>query len=345
MQPQYQISRDAADALREFSDEYRLALALGPVTPWAEQAGHVRTTDAYKTTFPIPIDSIGYAEYRGDFKFDALYSRSLSMTTKEYAAGVEAEVRMLEAPDWIDWAGKPAQYALEWSRLPNELVAAMLESGSGAGPYLDFYRDSDANIPSTRRLFAADHLFNVLDDSVGDFDNRISVTMAEIRSGVAFKRINNAFRGILGPNGKPMDLTFSGGSLLNHSLQESLFDEVLKSDTLIRAVSSTGVADATSSVVAALTTNNRYKGTVGAVTCAELTNEDVFYALAAAKSGLHPWIIQKQGAPEQRVWDKSSEYYRDSSKVKIAYKGGLGIAACLPHRIMKVTISDFDPDA
>lgn len=342
--PQHQISRDAADRLREWSDEYRTALALPDVDPWAEQNGHVRTTDAYKTTFPVPVDQVGYHEFKGDPKFDTLYSRTLSMQTKEYQAGVEAETRMIEAPDFIDWAGKPAQYALEWSRLPNELVAAMLESGSGQGPFLDFYRDSDANIPSARRLFAADHPFNVLDDSVGSWENEVSVTMAEIRSGKAFKRINRKFRSICGPNGKRMGLKLQGGKLLCHSDQENLFDEVLKSDTLIRAVSDLGTPDATADVVSAVVTNNRYRGTIAYQVGDELTTDDVFYALAAPKSGLHAWIVQKQGAPEESVWDKSSEYYRGSGRVKISYKGGMGIAACLPHRIIKVTITDFDAD-
>lgn len=337
--PFLQVSHDAQRALEEFSDEFRSALALGDFDTWAGQLGFVHTTDALKTTWPIPLDAAGYKEFKGDIKFRSLYHRSLSMKSKQWTDGVEVAAIQVEAPDFVNWAGQPAAMATEWTRLPNEIVATMLESGSGAnGPFLDFYKDNDSNTASTRQLFASDHPFNVLRSSVGTFDNDQTTTVAEIQNGTFFDTIEEYFRGIKGPNGKPMGLRMLGGTFLVPAHRAALFKRTLETDTLIRSVSSLGVPDAVSSVVAAVPTNNIYQGYKYQV-ADELTAGSVFYAIAGGKPGLHPWIVQQGSAPEEIVHDKSSEMYKRSLNVGIAYVGQANSAAALPHRIAKVTIT------
>lgn len=338
MIPSYQVSRDAARALEEFSDEMRGALVATEVNNWAGALGFVRTTDALKTTFPIPIDAAGYKEFKGDIKFRHLYARSLSMKGRMWSDGVEALAAEIEAPDFIDWAGAPENMATEWLRLPNEMVADMLAAGSLAGPLLDFYRDPDSETASTRRLFATDHPFNVLKPSIGSWDNTLQCTTAQIKSGEIFDRINDRFRSIKKPNGKPMGIKFDGGNLLIPSTRETLFESVLKEDLLIRAVSNAGVPDASANVVSAVTTSNRYKGKSYTV-ADELEDQDHFYAIAAPKPGLHCWVVQKQGAPEEIRHDKDSHKYKETLRVGVAYVGHGNAAACLPHRIIRVQIT------
>lgn len=336
--PYLQVSRDASRALEEFSDEFRQALVLGDVTPWAEQLGLVRTTNALKTTFPIPLDAAGYKEFKGELKFRNLYHRSLSMVGKEWHDGVEAEIRQIEAPDFIDWAGAPANMAREWLRLPNEMVATMLAISSYDGPLLDFYRDADTETASTRRLFATDHPYNVLDTGVGSFNNTMTCTAAEIMSGAAFDNINDRFRSFKGPNGKPLGLKLDGGNFLVPSTRETLFTKALKDDLIVHAVSNAGVQDATSNVVAAVTTANRHKGR-NFIVGDELGSQDYFYALAAGRPGLVPWVIQKEGSPQEIRFDKDSEESRKTGMVKLAYKGLANAAACLPQGIIRVQIT------
>lgn len=336
--PYLQVSRDASRALEEFSDEFRSALVLGEITPWAAQLGLLRTTSALKTTHPIPLSAAGYKEFKGELKFRNLYHRSLSMTGKEWSDGVEAEIRQLEAPDFIDWAGEPARIAAEWQRLPNEMVASMLALGSLAGPLLDFYRDPDTETASTRRLFATDHPYNVLDVGLGTFNNTIQVTAAEIQSGAAFDEINDHFRAIKGPNGKPLGLKLDGGNMLIPSTRETLFTKALKDDLLIRAVDNAGAPDATASVVAAVTTSNRHKGRAFVVGD-ELADQDHFYAFAAGRPGLVAWVVQTEGSPQEIRFDKDSEESKKTGMVKVAYKGLANASACLPHGIVRVEIT------
>jgi hypothetical protein len=338
MDPNLQVSNDAARALEEFSEEFRTALALGPINPWASDLGLVRNTNALKTSFPIPVSAAGYHEFKGDMKYRQLYERSLSMTMKKWQDGVEEFADVLEAPDFIDWAGEPARMATEWMRQPNIMVADMLALNTLDGPVLDFYTDKDSGTAGTRKLFAADHPFNVFNVGLGDFDNRLSVTAAEIANGTAWDSITAHFRAIKGANGKPLGLTFSGGYCLVPYTRENLFKNALEFDTLIRNVASTGTINASASVVAAVTQNNRYKGTFGYTVSDELADQDHFYAFAAPKAGLYPWCIQL-GTPEEFIHDKSSDTYKASLKVKYAVVGKANAAACLPHGIVRVTIT------
>jgi hypothetical protein len=337
--PYLQVSRDASRALEEFSNEFSSALVLGAFEAWAGMFGLTRTSSAIKTTWPIPISAAGYHEFKGDHKYRHLYHRSLSMTTKQWQDGVEEFARVIEAPDFIDWAGEPGRIATEWLRQPQVLVADMLALSSLDGPLLDFYRDADSDTASTRRLFAADHPYNVLDPDLGDFDNTLDTTVAEIQSGAFFDAANDHFSSILGPNGKPLGLRMTGGNCLVPATRENLFKNTLQFDTIVRTVNNVGTIGATSNVVAGVPQNNIYKGTVGYTRADELADQDHFYALAAGRPGLYPWIVQTAGAPEEFLFDKSSERYKNTLKVAVSYVGDMAAAACLPHGILRVRIT------
>jgi hypothetical protein len=339
--PYLQVSRDAAQALTEFSDEFRSALTLADDFPiWSEALGYVRSTNALKTTFPIPVDAAGYKAFKGNMKYRSLYARSLSMFTTPWQDGVEALSEQVEAPDFLGWIEAPGNMAREWRRLPNLIVADLLAEGSLDGPILDFYTDRDSKTASTRRLFAGDHPYNVFKASVGSFDNRMTTTIANIRNGEFFKAVSKHFRTLKGANGKPLGLRMGGGEFLIPVDHEELFKEVLESDDLVRAVSSSGVLDATSNVVAAIPRNNIYKGTFGRTVGEELADQDHFYAIAAGGDpGNVPWVVQKQAAPEEIVFDKTSERWKDTGMISIGYRGNMNANACLPHRIVRVQIT------
>lgn len=330
-----QVSRDAALALTEFSDEFRSALALGDIETWAAANGLVHTTDALKSTFPIPVDAAGYHEFKGDIKYRSLYERSLSMKKKQWQDGVEAPAIEIEKGDFIGWADAPAHMAQEWQRQPNVVVMAMLE----ANPYLDFYRDADSNTASARALFASDHPFNVLDSGIGSFDNDVDTTVADIRSGKFFDDTNAYFRAIKGPNGKPLGLRLAGGTCLVPPTRENLFKKALELDTVIRAVSNAGVPDATANVVASVTEANMWKSAVKYTVTDESSQADYFYVIAAGKPGLHPWVVMQGASLEEIQNDKSSDFYKRTLKVSVAEIGELNAAAALPHRILRVHIT------
>jgi hypothetical protein len=328
------VSRTAARALEEFSDAFKGALALAPPEMWASEIALVVVTDALKTTFPIPLDSAGYHEFKGDMKYRALYNRALSMKSKKWQDGVQELAEIVEAPDFIDWQNQPAKMAVEWARLPNTLAAAVLE----ANPNLDFYRDPDTGTASSRALFADDHPCNVLIGS-DTFDNDKTTTVAKIRSGEFYDDVYTHYAGINGPNGKPMGLRASGGLVLCPVGRELLIKQSLESDTLINAVTNAGAPYGTSNVVAAVTEQNRHKGVMRHVVARELTSNDYLYTIGSGNEECHPLIIMQGASPEEFVHDKSSEMYKNHLKIAIAYVGDANVAAALPHKICRWNIT------
>jgi hypothetical protein len=337
--PYYQVSRTAAHALEEFSDDFKSALVLADVVNWAEQCGFVRTSDALSTTFPLPLDAAGFHELKGDIKFRTLYSRRMRMQTKEWQDGVEAPIIEIEAPDFADWAGAPQNIAREWLRQPNKVVAAMLALGSFAGPLLSLYDDDDTDTKGTRRMFAADHPYHPLDASVGTFDNRLSTTVAELESGAFWDEAEDHFRSICGPNGERLGLTVLGGKCLVPSTRSTLFKRILEADTLITTIDDAGARNQTSGVVAAALESNRYKGSISYVVGDELASQDYFYVFAAGRPGLYPYVVQKQGQPEETVFDADSERAKYTRRVGVSYIGRLNAAGAMPQPIARVEIT------
>lgn len=325
------VSRTAARALEEFSDAMRGALAIAEPQLWAAQWGLVVSTDAIKMTFPIPLDAAGYKEFKGDIKYRSVYSRALSMIPKKWTDGVEELAEVVEAPDFIDWAGQPGKIAREWLRLPDVLAAGVLE----ANPLLDFYRDPDTNTAGTRHLFAGDHPNNVL-IGAGSFNNDRTTTVADILSGQFFKDASTYYAGIKGPNGQPMGLRLSGGSVLTSLNRDQLFEEALKQDSVIRAIDNLG-KPAVTGVVAVTTQKNRFQNYITHITANELTStsDDYFYTLANGNDEAVPFVIMQGATPEEILHDKTSSKYKEHLKIGMAYVGAANVAAALPHRIAR----------
>ena len=116
-----------------------------------------------------------------------------------------------------------------------------------------------------------------------------------------------SFRAIKAPNGKPMGLKMT--HVLAPAAQEETWRDILEKDLIITAVAGTGVA----------ATDNRHKGTVTLVVSDELTDDLKWYTLALNKPGSMPWILEAEPAPEEIVCDKSSQKYKDTLKVSLAY--------------------------
>lgn len=331
--PYEQVSRTAARALEDFSDAFATALALGDITPWATQYGYMHTTNALRTTWPIPLDAAGYKELSGDvIKYRSLYLREVRLVSKTWTDGVAELASVIEAPDFIGWADQPAVMADQWLRHPNKITAEMLAVGSYAGPLLDLYRDPDTGSASTRRLFAGDHEFNVLKPAVGAFDNQLTTTLAAIADGSFFDAMVNHFAGIKGANGDSLGLQL--GSFLIPPTRRMAFKRALEPDTLIRAVTN----QAGSENVAAGVEKNVHQG-LDYVVADELKSQDYVYVMAAQKSGMYPWVLTTKGAPEEIRQDKEDALYKTSLRVGLAYIGEMNVGAVLPHPIVAVQIT------
>lgn len=327
-------SRTATRALEDFRTDFQNALVLAEPDLWAGRLGLIVNGDVKgKVTFPMPLDAVGYHEFKGDMKYRSLYMRALSLITKKWQDGVKELAEIVELPDFIGWVEQPAKMAMEWRRQPNTIVAAMLE----ANPVLDFYRNPDTGAVGTRALFAGDHPYNVLKPALGSFDNDRDVTLADIRSGKFYEDAAEYYAGVLGPNGQPMGLAIEGGSVLTSLKRAQIVKKSLEQDTVINSINNLGVPNSVTGVVAAVSESNIHKGTVKRELARELTtaSDDYIYTFASGLPGAHPFVVLQGSTPEEFVHDKSSEMYKSSLEIAYASVGDVNAAAALPHVICR----------
>jgi len=322
------VSRDAQAALTEFSAAFDAALAtVEPANQWATALGLSNTSAAIRTTYPIPVDAAGYKEDKGDVPLRDLFARSMSMTTKKWSDGVSALASVVEAPDFLGWGNAPQRIAIEGSRQPNRLVAALLK----ANPLLDFYREEFAggSVASTIRLFADNHPVHIFDSSQGTFDNdQSAVALDEEMLTAAILR----FAGRKAPNGTPMGLKLD--TFLVPPALSVVADKFFSSDTLVLAVKNVAGA-----VVGGVPQNNIWGGgRFSVIVGDELLDDNVIYALDS-KSGCVPWVVQTRGAPEEIVFDRTSDLYKTTYKIGVKYLLDMAAAAALPHAIERITIT------
>lgn len=320
--PFNQVSGDAQLALQEFSAELDGALASADATPWAHNFG-ISHTGKWRTLYPIPIDAIGYVERRGDDKYVALGERACSFVPREFFAGVEAKVSVIEAPDFVGWTGAPARIAQATLRHPNKVVAAMLEANDN----LSFYRDEQLRTDLGITLFAGTHPVNLFKASLGTFDNDHT---AEAINAAMFKAAFIRFATRKACNGENMGLTPTDLLVPSALAQEA--KDFLESDNLMSAFT-----QGANAVSAGPGTTNRWKNIVNLIVVPEFTSDSHVYLID--RNGPPPYIVQSADAPEEILFDKASEYCRTTGKVKIGYSLTAGAAGCLPHAIERIEIT------
>lgn len=313
------ISRTALEALTEFSTEFDAALAAEPATLWHKQLGsailEINST-APLTKFPIPVSAAGYKLRTGDDKMRQLYAKTASVHAYEWEDGVKEKAAIIRAPDFIGWAGEPARIAQEAQRLPQKRLAALL----AANPTLEF--DSKA-------LFATDHPVNVFGEVSGTFGNLLTTDIGG-NDLTAFdyeivEKLMTHFRSIKAPNGEPMGLR------LTHWVvppgREYQARQIL---TLIKNPLLAATLGGSNPVIEGLS--------LDLIVADDLTDEDKSYGVCSTGPAFAG--IQDGGAPEEIIYDESSEiFYKGQGMVGVKYVKTLGTAALLPHAIACVDLT------
>lgn len=350
--PYQQVSKDASRAIEEFSDQFRGSLVLAEPAGWDDFGlSYTLANVAGTVTFPLPIDAAGYKEFKGEIKYRRLYNRSMSFRTKEWSDGVQESARVIESDQFSGWLQAPQNMARAWKQLPLDMLAQLLQGTDPAtnapaayvGPLLDLYKDKDSNTASTINWFADAHPCNIFEPGYGSFDNKRTTTHADIASGAFFDDLYKYAVSVKGPNGKPLDVTVNGSKILNPTSLTREFKKVLEQDTLITAISNAGVQGATANVVTSQPRKNIDYGTITGQEVKEfsLVNgwDQVFWVVLGGNTELYPWVALADASPEERLFDKSSEFYKNTGMVKVGYIGNANVGAAMPHRIVRYEIT------
>ncbi len=297
------VSQDAQAALREFSQEFAMALSQAAVNPWAKENGLYKASSALRTTYPVPVSAAGYKEFAGDLKYRGLFEKSIDLRPKTWQDGVSELASVIEAPDFTGWNEQPAAMAMAAQSLTNEIIAAALEANGVCWDGKNFFDTGHPN--------------NVFDAAQSTYDNIVTgagTAPSADNLGLAMAH----FDGLKGPNKKPLGLQMT--HVFHPPSQRQAWKKILEQDLLIQTVGSSFGA-----------VNNIYKGTVTPVCCYELTDSSKWYPAALNKPGMYPWIVQDEGAPEEIRQDKTDALYKTTLKIGVAYILRGNGALALPH--------------
>ncbi len=307
-------------ALREFDERYIASIGAVQPSTWSDM-GELIQTDAPHITFPISSLALKYLQTEGESRFKTLLDKSFDIKSEEFDAGLEAKLIDLKTKTFAykNWLQGPARMMIAEARFRNRAIATLLESGH-----------STAWVPDGANFFSATHLSDLTDPSSTTWSNYQSsgkaVTIANLEAEVTL------MQGALDENGEKLGV--DPDTII---VPTAIYEKT--KNTLAQAMILT-----TAGAGEAAAIDNPYKGRFNVVHVPELTDVNDWYLVDSkllASSGLPPWIMMRYMAPgpelSLRHWDESSDFFKDTGRIKVSSHIWYGFALAFPWAIRKVT--------
>jgi hypothetical protein len=355
----------SAAALREFQDRYLAALAASNPSGWAVDHGDLIPTDRSEVTFPVSQMHTFYTRTESESKFRTLREASFDIKSEEFDAGYEAKALdiLQKVFAYRNWTQAPSRLVLaETQHIHNQMAIVLDGSGTRGGAV------GSANDPGgvSRvcvdgvNFFASTHPINIVDGSV----------KRQIDGSATWSNYQSTAKNVLGSiaSGNSGG-TFSIDLLQNEvtSMQNAVPDEngqLLGADPDTILVPNdyfeplrVGLANARmlefitdgaitgDHPIGAAAVDNVYKGRFKVVPMKEVTQASGSTAdwyLVDSKllrMGIMPWVVMRQTVPSAlalRVWDESSDYFKNTGRLKLSSHIWMGFGLALPHAIRRI---------
>ncbi len=320
--PLYTISKFPATdqaAMREFDDRYIASIGAGPPPSWAD-AGDQFPTAAPMITFPLGSLAMKYLQTEGESRFKTLMSKSFDLKAQEYDVGVEAKLTDLfsNAFAYRNWQQAPARWQIADVRHRNRSIVTLLEDAVNQD-WVD-----------GKKFFSATHYSDLNDTGSTTWSNYNSAAL-DVLSIANIQAQVTIMQGVLDENGEKLGCD-PDTILVPTAKYEGLKN--LLAQALILGAASTATSNAT--------VNNPYLGRFNVVHVPELTDADDWYLVDSklrASSGLPPWISMRQTQPASlalRHWDESSDFFKDTGRIKVSSHIWTGHCMGFPHSIRLV---------
>lgn len=357
-----QLPTTSAAAIREFNDRYLAAVGASQPTGWADTLGELVPTDRPMVTFPVSQLRTLYQRTTGESRFKKLLEKSFDVKTEEFDDGYEAKLTDIfqQVFAYRNWQRAPERLVLAEEQHRHLMIAALLDGrGNRSGAV------GSANDPGgTGRLcvdganfFSTSHPANMVDATVAS-----PVTGATTWSNYQSTAKNVLGSTATGNNSGPFALDNLQAEVI--AMQTGVLDEnglllgarpdtivvpmdyeepltnMLASDRLLASIT-----NGTSNDVGAAGVTNFYKGKyniVGAKEFTTITGSTADWYLVDSKllkAGIEPWVALRQTMPQSlalRVYDESSDYFKDTGNIKLSSHIWYGFALALPHAIRRI---------
>lgn len=306
-----QLPTTSEQALREFREKYLAIVSAAQPTGW--HARFVETVAAPRVTYPLSAFSTKFLETKEEnSRFKGMEEKSFDLKVVEYDAGFEARWVDLKTNTFAyrNWGRAPAEMRTGEERLEAKNLATLLEGGTSTVSPWD----------GVAFFHASGHLCNPFDSSVGTFGNYQSSTLDVVSIANIQAEITNMML-VKDVNGDKLNVYPTQLWVPTQKYQKV-------TDLLNQANLATGET-------------NPLKGKLEVVHIPELTDVNDWYLVDTnlIARGYDPMICTSyvpDAALGLREWDQSSDFFKDTGKIKVSQHIWKGFGLLFPHAIRRV---------
>ncbi len=310
-----QLPATSLQAIREFDERYLAAMTAAAPPTWCASA--VFPVGSPLITFPISLLSSRYRETKEtSSRFKTMVEKSFDLSVVEYDDGYEAPVLMLKTNTFA---------YRNWSRAPGALVDG--EMKHVAKQIVKLLEDTAQTSPWDGELFFdTDHRSNpkeVIPATEGRANtwSNLQTVAADAADLTKIQAEMTAMRDVRDENGDKAQIEPDQIWLPTAKFQ-------VVSDKLNQALISNGES-------------NPLKGKITPVHIPDLTDVNDWFLVDSKKmaAGLDPFIAANYrdvGSLGLRQWDESSDFFKDTGKIKMSAHIWYGFKLVFPHAIRKV---------
>jgi phage major head subunit gpT-like protein len=308
------LPADSEEAIREFDEKYLTAITAAAPPAWA--APFIYTVSSPRVTFPISLMSTKYNETKEQSsRFKTMAEKDFDLTVVEFDAGYEAKL--------LDILTNTFAYR-NWGRAPSALADG--EVKHVAKSLVTLLEDDAQTSPWDGELFFdTDHRSNpaeVIVETQGrknTWSNYQSAAAAPTLANIAAEM--TAMRDVRDHNGDKL-----GVEPNEIWLPTAKFQTV--SDLLNQAFLSSGES-------------NPMLGKIKPVHIPDLIDVNDWYLVDTTQfsKGVEPMVAAQYrdvGSLGLRTWDESSDFFKDTGKLKVSAHIWYGFKLVFPHAIRKV---------
>lgn len=312
------LPTSSEEAIREFNERYLAGISAAPAPGWAAALGDVVPVGAPRVTFPIGLMSTKYTETREESgRFKTMEEEPFDLRVVEYDNGYEAKLLDLltQTFSYRKWNQIPARWAIAEQRHINRQLAALLEAGtSGTTPWDDL------------AFFHAAHKANPTGDPSSTFSNYQSSTTSVLDLSALEAEVTTMMS-VLDENGEKLGI-----------VPDTILVPTEKYEPLKNKLASAQILDDTG--VAGV--SNPYVGRFNVIHVPELSDTNDWYLVdskAISAFGIAPWVAAQYRPSDSlglRSFDESSDFFKNTGRIKMSSHIWYGFALVFPHAIRLV---------
>ncbi len=308
-------------AIREFNDRYIAALGASQPTGWADTLGDLIPTTSPYVTFPVSQLRTQYKRSTGENHFKKLIAKDFSIKTEEFDDGYQAKLKDLfnQSFAYRNWQQAPARFVRAEEQFRADSIAALLELGQST------------TCVDGQNFFSTTHPCNMGDSNVGSAWSNYNSATLDVVSITNIAAQCTLGKLVKDENGKKLGVNFD--TIIVPSEKSEALKNLLAQAFILSGGTSTSVTSAA--------TSNPYLGRFNVIEAKELTSAVDWY-LADSKliaQGLSPWATLREtvpGALALRTYDESSDFFKDTSDIKMSSHVWYGFGLVFPHAIRLV---------